>query len=164
MVQSIAAKQTLLLRDANSFEPLGTITFSTEGDPDFWTEEERAVPSLYLAKLATRTDSAGQGLGRLMLDYALYYAVAQRLKEVRMDVWKTATNLHEYYRMQGWTYLRTVEKPGRFSGALFTRHVEPPKVNLPPRGLQVSPPAGTLGEYAYRELEVYGNSVLHFDG
>lgn len=164
MVRSIARGETHLLRDADTFQPLGTITMSTEADSDFWTEEERAVPALYLAKLATRTGAAGRGIGRLMLDYSLYRAVAEGLHEVRMDVWKTATELHDYYRAQGWTYLRTVEKPGRFSGALFSKVVEPPALNLPPEGMDVRPPGGVLPRGVTVNPDIWPQGVLHFDG
>lgn len=145
MAESIDEHRTWLLRDRRN-EPVGTITLSTEGDPDFWTVDERHVPALYPAKLATRLDVRGQHLGRLLLDFARYMAVAQRLQEVRLDVWKTSAELHRYYEREGWKYLRTVEKPGRFSGALFTRHVVPPPlVNMPP--CEIRPPGGGASEH-----------------
>jgi ribosomal protein S18 acetylase RimI-like enzyme len=163
MVDSIAEHRTLLLRRADTYEAVGTLTVSTEADPDFWTADEQQVPALYLSKLATRPDYAGRGLGRLMLNYAMYLAAADRLSEVRMDVWKTATELHRYYETEGWAHVRTVEQPGRWSGALFTRHVEVPKVNMPPSELEVRPPTGTMDQI-YINPESYPNGVMHFDG
>lgn len=141
LTRIISAGRTWLLRDDASGAPLGTITF-TDTDPDFWTAEEQAVPSMYLAKLATDPAAAGMGLGRLLLDFAMYRAVAaQTIEEVRFDVWKTASDLQKYYVRLGWTYLRTVEVPGRNSGALFSRPVIPPLVNKPPCGLIIGKPS-----------------------
>jgi GNAT superfamily N-acetyltransferase len=163
MVESIAEGRTLVLRVADTYEPVGTLTFSHEADPDFWTLEEQEVPALYLSKLATNPDYAGCGLGRLMLDYALYLAIAERLAEVRMDVWRTAKKLHQYYESQGWSHDRTVDKPGRWSGALFTRRIEIPAVNAPPSGLEVRPPSGTIDQ-VYVDPGSYPDGVRHFDG
>lgn len=143
MIQSIKERRTLLLREQDS-TPVGTLTMSHEGDPDFWSPSELKTPALYLSKLATRPDRAGQGLGRLMLDYALYQARAERLTEMRIDVWRTADELHKYYVDQGWTYLRTVEAPSRFSGTLLVMPVDVPKINQPPTGLEVRPPGGAV--------------------
>lgn len=138
MVQSIRAGRTFILRDSDT-TPVGTITTSLTGDADFWTKDELATPALYLAKLATRTDRAGRGLGDLMIDFAMFTARTKRLHELRIDVWRTAENLHRYYSDRGWNYLRTVEKPERFSGTLFSKPVEIPLVNTPPSDLEVRP-------------------------
>jgi GNAT superfamily N-acetyltransferase len=105
-------------------EVLGTVTASTKADPDFWTHEEQQTPALYLSRLATDPRYAGQKLGRIMLRWSLYEAHRRGLAKVRFDAWKTSPGLHDYYRSQGWTYLRTVEAPGRYSGALFSREAE----------------------------------------
>lgn len=100
---------------------IATISVTQRADPDFWTEDERAVPALYLSRMATDPTQAGQGLGRLMLAWAVREAARQGLIEARLDAWRTATGLHDYYRAQGWTHVRTVDVPGRYSGALFSR-------------------------------------------
>jgi GNAT superfamily N-acetyltransferase len=163
MVESIAENRTLVLRLADTYEPVGTLTISREADPDFWTIEEQDTPALYLSKLATNPDYAGRDLGRLMLDYALYRAIAERLTELRMDVWRTATKLHQYYESQGWSHVRTVEKPGRWSGTLFARRIQIPAVNTPPSGLEVRPPTGTIDQI-YIDPSSYPDGVRHFDG
>lgn len=137
--QQVRQGRTWIMREDDDGRPLGTITF-TDADPDFWTPAEQEVPALYLAKLATDPCEAGRGLGRLLLDFAMYQAVAaQTIKEVRFDVWRTADRLQRYYEQQGWKHVRTVSKPGRFSGALFTRAVPDTKINIPPAGLIVAP-------------------------
>jgi GNAT superfamily N-acetyltransferase len=140
----VSTGRTWIMRDDATARPLGTITY-VDPDPDFWTPEDRQVPAKYLAKLATDPESAGQGLGRLLLDFAKYQAVADgETREIRFDVWKTAADLQQYYLDQGWTYLRTVEKAGRFSGALFSYAVVPPQVNVLPNGLIIGQPSACL--------------------
>ncbi|MFD2813286.1 GNAT family N-acetyltransferase [Prauserella oleivorans] len=150
MKASIARRETWLMRDGSTNEPVGTITMSTEGDPEFWTTAERQQPALYLAKLATSVQCRGQNLGRLLLDFSLYHAAATGRHEVRMDVWRTATDLHAYYVRQGWRHIRTVELPHRYSGALFSRRVVPPVINTPPAGLEVRPAGGASTPQAGR--------------
>ncbi|HEY3481305.1 MAG TPA: GNAT family N-acetyltransferase [Streptomyces sp.] len=146
--QVVAAGRTWLMRDGDDGTPLGTITF-TDADPEFWTPEEQRTPALYLAKLATDPKVAGRGLGRTLLQFAMYMANADStIEEVRFDVWKTAYDLHRYYEREGWTYVRTVDLPHRFSGVLFSREVVRPSVNQPPAGLELRPftPAGRLAK------------------
>lgn len=128
MDEAIRTGRTWLLTDLNR-RTLGTITITTEGDRDFWTADELATRALYLSRLATDPDYAGHELGRVMLDWALWMANKRGCAEVRLDAWKTAAGLHEYYVQHGWTYLRTVQAPGRYSGALFSRSAEhPPRI------------------------------------
>lgn len=160
---SVRRHETWLLRDADTYEAVGTITMSPHSDPEFWTEQEREVRALYLAKLATSPARRGEGLGALLLEFSHYCAVADQYRELRVDVWKTAHGLHNYYRQQGWAYLRTVDLPHRHSGALFTRQVVAPTVNLPPHGLTIRP-AGN-GNVPKRpiepgELAWYGRDAL----
>ncbi|WP_410666440.1 GNAT family N-acetyltransferase [Amycolatopsis sp. lyj-84] len=143
----VAAGRTWLMRDDETGRPLGTITF-TDADADFWTPAEQETPALYLAKLATDPAASGQNLGALLLKFALYTAVPP-VEEVRFDVWRTASDLHAYYERQGWTKIRLVEKPGRFSGALFSRRVVRPRSNVLPSDLVVAP-ARALQDPGYR--------------
>jgi hypothetical protein len=128
------------LVETTDHEPIGTITVTTSGDPDFWTPEELAAPSLYVAKLATVPPdyvperatvppSDIRGLGRLMLDWSVDYAARAELEAIRLDVWRTAYDLHRWYMNNGWTKVRTVELPHRKSGTLFER--KPCRQTLP---------------------------------
>jgi hypothetical protein len=42
---------------------------------------------------------------------------------MRMNVWSTNGRLHDYYRALGFKHVRTVDIPGRMSGALFEREL-----------------------------------------
>lgn len=101
------------------------IATSRDGDTDFWTRDELAEPATYVSKAAVSRRFAGRGIGALMLRWVCDHAAADGSQWVRLDVWKTNRELQSYYRRQGWTYLRTVEAPGRNSGALFQRQAEP---------------------------------------
>jgi GNAT superfamily N-acetyltransferase len=99
---------------------VGTITLSPDGDPDFWTQSELLEPAWYVTKMATSLEH-GKGLGAPMLRWAVDQAAQEGMTWVRLDVWRTNTGLRDWYAAQGWEHVRTVEAPGRNSGALF-RH------------------------------------------
>lgn len=106
---------------------VGTSTMTTLAPADFWTDAERAGPALYLSKMATWPDSAGSGLGTVLLDSAARYAAARGIARLRWDAWKTNPGLHRYYTEQGATHVRTVElSESRNSGALFERDARMP--------------------------------------
>jgi GNAT superfamily N-acetyltransferase len=102
-------------------DPIAVIAVSSVGDADFWTSAEMAEPAFYIAKAAVVRPRAGEGLGAMLLRWACDYAADNGARWVRLDAWRTNTDLHSYYRRQGWEYLRTVPAPGRNSGALFQR-------------------------------------------
>ncbi|MFE6508141.1 GNAT family N-acetyltransferase [Nocardioides sp. NPDC057764] len=99
--------------------PVATATLTADADPDFWTPEEADQPALYLSKAATRLADRGRGLGKLLIHTAAAYAASQGIPRVRWDAWRTNEALHQHYRECGAVHLRTVDAPGRFSGALF---------------------------------------------
>lgn len=94
---------------------VATASLSEKADPDFWTPAEQGTPALYLAKLASRRRGAGAWAAQWSIEHArsLGYEV------VRLDAWRSNEKLHSWYRDQGWRHLRTMDVPGRFSGALF---------------------------------------------
>ena len=123
MPESIDHGEVLLLLDGSA--AVATITVSPEGDPDFWTPDELAEPALYVSKLATRLDYAGKELGKLLLDWTVDHAYRTGRRFVRLDVWRSATHLHDYYIKRAWHYVRTVYAAHRHSGTLFKRPAEP---------------------------------------
>lgn len=115
---TIAAGETWLLVDDQG-AAAGTITITTRADRDFWTADEAAVPALYVSKLATPLELAGQGIGELLLHAAYFYGQARRVEMLRWDVWRTNIHLQQYYAGLGAELVRTMDVPGRRSGALF---------------------------------------------
>ncbi|WP_019812196.1 hypothetical protein [Saccharomonospora halophila] len=134
MEESLAQRRTWLLRDARTCVPLGT-----KGDPVFWTPAELREPAVYLAKLATTPAYAGLALGKLLLDFTLHFAATRGFSTVRMDVWRTFTDLHVYYRSHDWSQLPTVDLPHRHSGTLFEKGVTSRDETGLPRELDVRP-------------------------
>lgn len=117
IVNSIDRRDTWLLRDDDAF--IGTLTLTSEGDPDFWTPEEQSDPALYLGKMASAVRRRGEGLGRLMLLWARDWAARSGFDSLRWDVWRTNDRLQRYYRSIGGRHIRTVHAAHRWSGALF---------------------------------------------
>lgn len=125
MANAIDRHEVWLLRDDGA--PLATLTMTPKGDPDFWTSDELQEPALYLGKMATTVERGGQGLGALLLSWARDRAARCGFNVLRWDVWKTNTNLLRYYCSAGARHIRTVDVPGRWSGALFelsAQHVQ----------------------------------------
>lgn len=114
---SINRQETWLLLDDGV--AIGTISISTDGDPDFWTPEELAEPAIYVGKMATKIERSGEGLGALMIQWVQDYAARAGLGRVRWDVWRTNEELQGYYHALGARHIRTVDAADRWSGALF---------------------------------------------
>jgi hypothetical protein len=55
------------------------------------------------------------------LDAIALEARARGDQWVRLNCWTTNTLLHAYYEANGYEHIRTVDVPGRMSGALFQR-------------------------------------------
>jgi ribosomal protein S18 acetylase RimI-like enzyme len=104
--------------------PVAVIALSTVGDADFWSPRDLADPAVYVSKAAVLRCAAGRGIGAMLLRWACDHAAAEGAVSVRLDVWKTNTELQDYYRRQGWQYYITVDAPGRNSGALFCRRAK----------------------------------------
>lgn len=117
--ENVQAGECWIIEDAAV--PVATITVDAHADSDFWSSEEAAEPALYVHRMAVRRDVSGSGLGSAMLDWAGQQAQAQGKAWLRLDAWRSNTELHAYYQRQGFTHLRTVDAAGRSSGALFQR-------------------------------------------
>ncbi len=109
----------VFLAEDGTGEPIATLTLTPDADPDFWTSADEPHAALYVHRLVTARRVAGHGLGAALLDWAAQRAHRQGHRWLRLDAWRTNQGLLDYYRRLGWTHLRTVNKPGRFSGALF---------------------------------------------
>ena len=108
-------------------DPIAVIALSPSGDTDFWSPAELAEPAIYVSKAAVLRRAAGRGIGAMLLRWARDHAADMLCDRVRLDVWKTNEALQDYYRDQGWEYLRTAEAAGRNSGALFWRREARPR-------------------------------------
>lgn len=98
--------------------PVATIALDADGDADFWTPLQLEVPAWYASKLAASRE-APRGTGAMLLRWAVDKAWREHMTVVRLDVWRTNTELQDYYRRQGWSPMGVVERAWRKSGALF---------------------------------------------
>jgi GNAT superfamily N-acetyltransferase len=119
--EQIRRGETYIVSDG--YDPVATIAVSPAGDPDFWTPDELAESAVYCSKAAVVR--RGEGIGAIVMRWVIDRAAMQDVQWVRLDAWRTNRELHEYYRGQGWTYLRTVELPHRRSGTLFQKAAAP---------------------------------------
>jgi ribosomal protein S18 acetylase RimI-like enzyme len=117
--ETVAAGETWLLKRNSDSAVVGTLTMTSRADLDFWTGDDLATPAIYLSKLATPPEMAGQGLGRLLVRAAQQYAVRRQIHRLRWDVWRTNQHLQAYYQSLGATRVRSVAVSGRRSGTLF---------------------------------------------
>lgn len=101
-----------------------TITLDP-ADNGVWPAERSREPAVYLRRLIVDRRYGGLKVGAKLLDWASDLAERrQHARWVRIDVWTTNLDLHEYYRRQGFTEagLRDLaEDPGYPSRALFER-------------------------------------------
>jgi GNAT superfamily N-acetyltransferase len=86
-----------------------TITVDTQGplalnEQPVWPADKSREPALYVRRVIVRRRYAGRGLGAALLDWAA--DVARRNHEtalIRIDVWTTNSDLHNYYIGQRFT-------------------------------------------------------------
>ncbi|HYJ68956.1 MAG TPA: GNAT family N-acetyltransferase [Nocardioidaceae bacterium] len=134
---------------ASEGRTVATITMSTIADADFWTEDERAEQAVYLSKMTTSLSASGQGLGAKLVDCANTYASSRGVPRLRWDVWRSNHELQDYYANLDAHHVRTVDVPGRLSGALFELAFQ----ERPPTDVRMVDPVGTLATAATRVRE-----------
>jgi GNAT superfamily N-acetyltransferase len=104
---------------------VGTITCRERGTDYLWTPDELSEPAVYVSRLIVGRRYAGQGIGAALIDWAAERASREwGAKWLRVDVWTTNSGLHQYYKNQGFTHLRTKEVVTEWeypSAALFQK-------------------------------------------
>ncbi|MEU8525504.1 MULTISPECIES: GNAT family N-acetyltransferase [Streptomyces] len=90
-------------------------------DRDFWTADDRPESGFYLYKLIVARAAKGQRLGVRVLDWASRVAALEGREWVRIDTWRTNTDLHAYYERLGFDHVRTEAPSHRRSGWLAQR-------------------------------------------
>jgi ribosomal protein S18 acetylase RimI-like enzyme len=101
--------------------PAATMTISPRANPDVWRDkaEDDAV---YIHRLVVSRAYAGLGLGGMMIDWAVQRELrTRRVDWVRVDVWTTNADLHDYYERQGFIRCGSCPDPRYPSGALFQK-------------------------------------------
>lgn len=100
---------------------IAAVVAITDPDPDFWTPEEMTEPQGYISRFLVAEH--GTGAGAKLLDTVATREADRGARWLRLDCWRSNTGLHDYYLRHGFEHVRTMEVPGRNSGALFQRAV-----------------------------------------
>lgn len=102
-------------------EPAGTITVNDRSDPGLWSPWELA-DAVMVHYMIVDVRFAGQRVGHRLLAHAASLARQRQRHWVRLDAWTTNTDLHDYYRREGF-HLARIAGPAASgpSRALFQR-------------------------------------------
>ncbi|WP_165958797.1 GNAT family N-acetyltransferase [Actinomadura sp. KC345] len=140
--ESLLNRETWLLFDGE--RPIGSVTIKLIGHEELWTASERETEAVYLHRLVIHRDYAGDGLGAELIDWAgrRGASLQQNAELVRIDVWTDNTELHAYYRRQGFqdVAIRTTSD-NTPSGALFEKPLPTAPPSVPPRITEHTPGA-----------------------
>ena len=122
--QGIRDRLTWIVEDSPGMLA-ATITCREHGNDTLWSGAELAEDAVYVSRLIVSRELAGHGIGAALIDWAGVLGIRQRRAMwIRVDVWTTNLALHDYYRDQGFGYLRTVPFPHYWdypSAALFQK-------------------------------------------
>lgn len=125
VAQGIEHGLTWMVEDSGRLA--GTVTCREQGTDILWTEEELLDPAVYVSRLIVSRCHAGRGIGAALIDWAgLREARRRDAHWIRVDVWTRNWALHDYYKGQGFTHLRTCQFEDDWdypSAALFQKPV-----------------------------------------
>ena len=129
--RAIEAGRTWILWDRE--QAAATLTASPN-DHKIWPEENRHEKAVYVRRITVSRRYSGLGLGGQLLDWAGLRAKREYGAHwIRVDVWTTNTELHDYYRDQGFEFCGLSPVPDYPSAALFQKAVDqikPPEAQL----------------------------------
>ena len=105
-----------------------TVTITTRRNNAVWAKPactaDLAERAVFVHRLITSRKYAGLGLGAELIDWAgLRGCREYGAKWIRIDVWRTNTGLHDYYKSKGFKPCGTCADPDYPSGALFEKPV-----------------------------------------
>jgi GNAT superfamily N-acetyltransferase len=106
--------------------PAATVTVAQTPNIAVWRNAECNVddPAVYAHRLIIDRQFAGWGLGAELIDWTGLRAHQENgAKWIRIDVWSTNEDLHEYYLKQGFEPCGTASNPEYPSGMLFQKPV-----------------------------------------
>lgn len=115
----IESGSTWITQDGNM--PVASISLINNGDNRLWTPTELEEPALYASSLLVTPEYKARQIGAKLLNWSAEKARNEDKKWVRLDCWTTNSKLHDYYKEQGFSHVRTVTSLK--SGALFQRNV-----------------------------------------
>jgi GNAT superfamily N-acetyltransferase len=105
-----------------------TVSITTEHDPAVWSYPgctcDLSEPAVYVHRLITARDYARRGLGAELTNWAGLRARRDYGAQwIRIDVWTTNTELHEYYLKAGFKACGFCLDPAYPSAALFQKPI-----------------------------------------
>jgi GNAT superfamily N-acetyltransferase len=144
----------------------GTVTVTTKRNTAVWSKSactaDLAERAVFIHRLITSRNYAGQGLGAELIDWAgLWGDREYGAKWIRIDVWTTNTGLHDYYMNKGFRPCGTCADSEYPSGALFEKPVAEimvpklPKFTETPADSQATEPFANVEETAKFDLASY---------
>ena len=120
--RAILAGRTWILWDDE--QAAATLTASPS-DHKIWPEAIRHEKAVYVRRLTVGRRYSGLGLGGQLLDWAGLRAKREYgARWIRVDVWTTNTELHNYYRRQGFGSCGLSPVPDYPSAALFQKPID----------------------------------------
>jgi GNAT superfamily N-acetyltransferase len=101
--------------------PAATMTISPRANPDVWRDKGQE-DAVYIHRLVVSRAYGGLDLGGVLIDWAVQRELrTRRVAWVRVDVWTTNADLHDYYERQGFIRCGDCPDPRYPSGALFQK-------------------------------------------
>jgi GNAT superfamily N-acetyltransferase len=120
--RAIQARRTWIAWDGS--QAAATITASPNHH-QIWPEAKRPDPAVYIRRLVVSRRYSGHGLGAQLLDWAGMRATSEYgARWIRLDVWTTNTELHDYYLRQGFEFYDLCEDRDYPSRALFEKRTD----------------------------------------
>ena len=121
--RAIGARRTWIAWDGE--RAAATLTASPS-DHRIWPPENVRDPAVYVRRLVVGRAYSGQGLGSGLLDWAgLRGSRIYGARWIRVEVWTTNTELHDYYRRQGFEFCGFCSTIRDYpSRALFQKQIE----------------------------------------
>lgn len=112
--------RTWLIDNPDRTQALATVTLA-DADRDFWREDDNPESAVYVAKLITARSVKGSDLGGRILDWVGSVARSRGLPWVRLDCWRSNTQLQDYYLRRGFRFVRVEAPAHRLSGWMAQR-------------------------------------------
>ena len=126
VLAGIALGKTWMVESDDS--PIGTITYSEQGNDALWTPSELSESAVYVSRLIVSRTYAGHGIGAALIDWAAQRGRRQwNATWIRADAWTTNFGLHSYLKNLGFSHLRTYEFESYWTypaAALFQKPME----------------------------------------
>lgn len=127
VMRGLAEGRTWIVEESSEvggedYLPAATITCRWDANPKLWHELATSQPAVYVSRLIVNRDYKGLKLGQELIEWAGKWARKQYGAQwIRIDVWTTNSELHEFYKGIGFGYVGDCEEVDYPSAALFQR-------------------------------------------